>query len=177
MSAMFRRTLSLVAAAVLTLAACSSSPTDVTETSSRSNEPADADDVAGDDSGNDAEPVEDGGTDSGGDDTNDDEAPLVEFEPAPIEWDEFNEAVDVAAIEVPVDYQNPNGPRFELFVARYHALDQDNKIGSLLVNPGGPGFGGTDLAFFAAQIFDRPLRVISGPPVFILKGKIIASGS
>jgi pimeloyl-ACP methyl ester carboxylesterase len=155
MSAMVGRSLSLVAAAALALAACSSSPTGVTETSSRSNESAGADD--GDDTGHDAEPADDSGTDSGGADMNDDEAPFVEFEPAPIEWDEFNDAVDVATIEVPVDYQNPNGPRFELFVARYNALDQDNKIGSLLVNPGGPGFGGTDLAFFAAQIFDRPL--------------------
>ena len=57
---------------------------------------------------------------------------------------------------------NPDGPRFELFLARYNALDQDRKIGSLLVNPGGPGFGGTDLAFFAAQIFDRGLCLPSG---------------
>ena len=149
------RTLPLVAAAVLTLAACSSSPTGVTETASRSNDPAP--DGVGDDTGNDAEPADDSSTESSGDDTNDSEAPFVEFEPAPIEWDEFNDAVDVATIDVPVDYGDPNGPRFELFVARYNALDQDNKIGSLLVNPGGPGFGGTDWAFFAAQAFDRPL--------------------
>ena len=63
----------------------------------------------------------------------------------------------MATIEVPVDYAKPDGPRFDLFVARYRALDQDNKIGSLLVNPGGPGFGGSDLALFAAQVFDRSL--------------------
>ena len=52
---------------------------------------------------------------------------------------------------------DPTAPRFELFLARYNAIDQDRRIGTLLVNPGGPGFGGTDLAFFAAQIFDRKL--------------------
>ena len=113
------------------------------------------DDAALDASGN----SEDGSAAAqpGGSTVDDGGVPVAVFDPAPIEWDEFNDAVDVATIEVPVDYQKPDGPRFELFVARYNALDQDRKIGSLLVNPGGPGFGGSDLAFFAAQIFDRPL--------------------
>lgn len=79
------------------------------------------------------------------------------FDAAPIEWEPLNDAVDVGTVEVPIDYAEPDGPRFELFVARYRALDQDRKIGSLLVNPGGPGFGGSDWAIFAAQVFDRPL--------------------
>jgi pimeloyl-ACP methyl ester carboxylesterase len=80
------------------------------------------------------------------------------FEPAPIEWEPFNEAVDVGTLEVPVDYAKPDGERFELFLARYNALDQENKIGTLLVNPGGPGFGGTGLALNASLQFDEPLR-------------------
>ena len=147
------RALTPLAVAVLILAACSSSSTGVDDVSSRPNPTGEAgqvdepDAVGTGDTG--AEPDDMGTADVAG--------PVGEFEPAPIEWDEFNEAVDVTTIEVPVDYEQPDGPRFGLFVARYNALDQDNKIGSLLVNPGGPGFGGTDLAFFAAQIFDRPL--------------------
>jgi len=80
------------------------------------------------------------------------------FEPKPIEWTQFNDAVDVGTLEVPVDYNDPNGATFELHLARYNALDQDNKIGTLLVNPGGPGFGGSVLALQAAQIYDRTLR-------------------
>ena len=45
-----------------------------------------------------------------------------------------------------MDYEDPDGPTFELFLARRLADDQENKIGSLLVNPGGPGFGGAALA-------------------------------
>ena len=52
----------------------------------------------------------------------------------------------------------PAGPTFDLHLARYNALDQDNKIGTLLVNPGGPGFGGSELAVQAADIYDRALR-------------------
>jgi pimeloyl-ACP methyl ester carboxylesterase len=80
------------------------------------------------------------------------------FEPAPIEWEPFNDAVDVGTLEVPVDYANPGGEQFDLFLARYNALDQENKIGTLLVNPGGPGFGGTGLALNASLQFAEPLR-------------------
>ena len=75
----------------------------------------------------------------------------------PIEWDEYDDAIDVGTLEVPVDYGRPDGEQFELFLARFNAIDQDNRIGSLLINPGGPGFGGTDYAFLAAQLFDRAL--------------------
>ena len=62
------------------------------------------------------------------------------------------EDVETATLEVPVDYEDPDGPTFDLFLARRLADDQENKIGSLLVNPGGPGFGGADFALFAEQI-------------------------
>ena len=51
-------------------------------------------------------------------------APPV-FEPQPIEWTQFNDAVDVGTLAVPVDYADPAGPTFELHLARYNALDQD----------------------------------------------------
>lgn len=83
------------------------------------------------------------------------EPPVPVF--SPIEWEEYDDTIDVGTLEVPVDYADPNGPQFELFLARFNALDPENRIGTLLVNPGGPGFGGSDYAFLAAQIFDRPL--------------------
>jgi pimeloyl-ACP methyl ester carboxylesterase len=83
--------------------------------------------------------------------------PLPPFEPQPIAWEQFNDAVDVGTLQVPVDYADPDGEQFELFLARYNALDQENKIGTLLVNPGGPGYPGTELALTAAERYDRPL--------------------
>ena len=59
--------------------------------------------------------------------------------PSTLEWQEFDEQLETAILEVPVDYDDPDGPTFELFLARRLADDQENKIGSLLVNPGGPG--------------------------------------
>jgi pimeloyl-ACP methyl ester carboxylesterase len=58
---------------------------------------------------------------------------------------------------VPVDYADPDGEQFELFLARHRALDPEQRIGTLLINPGGPGFGGSDYALFATQIFDIDL--------------------
>ncbi|MGI9031084.1 MAG: alpha/beta hydrolase [Ilumatobacteraceae bacterium] len=74
-----------------------------------------------------------------------------------LQWEELSEGVETALLEVPVDYEDPDGAQFELFLARRLADDQANKIGSLLVNPGGPGFGGSDFAVFADQIYGAEL--------------------
>ncbi len=74
-----------------------------------------------------------------------------------LQWSELTDQVETAVLEVPVDYDNPDGPKFELFVARRLADDQDNKIGSLLVNRGGPGFPSAEFAIFADQIYHEPL--------------------
>lgn len=57
-------------------------------------------------------------------------------------------------LDVPIDYENPDDGSIELFLARHEAGDPARRIGSLLINPGGPGFGGSDYAIYAPQIFD-----------------------
>lgn len=79
------------------------------------------------------------------------------FVPDELDWDDYDSSVEVALLDVPVDYDDPDGATFEIFVARHRAGNPDERIGSLLVNPGGPGFGGSDLAIFAAQIYDPRL--------------------
>ncbi len=74
-----------------------------------------------------------------------------------LQWEELDEGLETATLEVPVDYEDPDGPTIDLFLARRLADDQENKIGSLLVNPGGPGFGGSDFALFADQVYGQPL--------------------
>lgn len=83
-------------------------------------------------------------------------------EPAPwettIEWEQFgvDTEVETGTMEVPIDYRDPSKGTFTLFIAR-HRADESERIGSLLVNPGGPGFGGSDLAIFADQIYSPAL--------------------
>lgn len=75
----------------------------------------------------------------------------------PFGWEELIPGVETGLLSVPVDHEEPDGETFELFVARRLADDQANKIGSLLVNPGGPGFGGSDFAIYADQVYDEAL--------------------
>jgi pimeloyl-ACP methyl ester carboxylesterase len=51
-----------------------------------------------------------------------------------------------AKIDVPIDYSNPQGPTAQLAISRLRAADPSQRIGSLLVNPGGPGASGIEIA-------------------------------
>ena len=66
-------------------------------------------------------------------------------------------SVQQATFEVPVDYTKPDGAKFKLHLARRRATDRKRRIGTLLVNPGGPGFGGSVLAMNAPMIYGAEL--------------------
>jgi pimeloyl-ACP methyl ester carboxylesterase len=75
-------------------------------------------------------------------------------------WAPFGEdleGVEAGSIEVPIDYDDPSAGTFDLYIARHVATDPAQRIGSLLVNPGGPGFGGSDWAILAASNYGRAL--------------------
>lgn len=81
------------------------------------------------------------------------------WEPAPIEWSPSPEwpGAEEGWLEVPFDYADPAGGTFRLYLTRYPAQDPSQRIGSLLVNPGGPGAPGSVLALAAPQIYDPEL--------------------
>ena len=74
-----------------------------------------------------------------------------------IDWEAWDSQVETAMVAAPIDYDDPSGEQLQLFVARRLADDPEHRIGSLLINPGGPGFGGSDFAFYADQIFETRL--------------------
>lgn len=51
-----------------------------------------------------------------------------------------------ATVKVPLDYDKPRGKKIKLAVLKVPAKNQKKKIGTLFVNPGGPGGSGTDMA-------------------------------
>lgn len=79
------------------------------------------------------------------------------FVPEPLVWEEYRGRIQFALLDVPIDYDDPSKGTIELFITRHQATDQGSRIGTLLVNPGGPGFGGSDYAIFAGQLYDDAL--------------------
>lgn len=55
---------------------------------------------------------------------------------------------ECASAMVPLDYDHPHGAKTTIALARIPAADPSNRIGSVFLNPGGPGASGVDLALF-----------------------------
>jgi pimeloyl-ACP methyl ester carboxylesterase len=88
----------------------------------------------------------------------------TEFVVNPIEWTacdgSTNTEVECGNIEVPFDYADPDQGSFVLYVKKHNAASPADRIGSMMVNPGGPGFGGSSLAddaeyYFSQDLIDR----------------------
>src|SRR5262245_51384533 len=54
---------------------------------------------------------------------------------------------ECATVAVPLDYDQPRGATTTLALARKPATDPAHRIGTLFINPGGPGGSGVNLAF------------------------------
>ena len=74
-----------------------------------------------------------------------------------IDWQpcETNDDHDCGFLTVPVDYSEPQGETIELALLRVPASGE--RVGSMVVNPGGPGARGTSYAAAAGQVFREPL--------------------
>lgn len=79
------------------------------------------------------------------------------FLPPKIFWDKCGENRDCGFIDVPIDYRDRDSATTSLYIVRHRALKPETRIGALLVNPGGPGFGGSYLAERAATVYDEDL--------------------
>jgi pimeloyl-ACP methyl ester carboxylesterase len=77
--------------------------------------------------------------------TDDIDLALVPFYSQRLVWGTCHEDFQCTTVEVPLDYAAPDGEVIELAVLRQPATG-DDRIGSLLVNPGGPGASGTEYA-------------------------------
>ena len=62
----------------------------------------------------------------------------------PINWTPCNGDLQCGTLTVPLDYGNPQAATIGIAVERHLADEPANRIGSLVINPGGPGVSGID---------------------------------
>ena len=82
---------------------------------------------------------------------------LADFYSQRIDWSpcESNADQECGTLTVPVDYRDPDGQTIDLALLRVPA--RGARVGSMVVNPGGPGAPGTSYAAAAGAVFRRPL--------------------
>ena len=78
---------------------------------------------------------------------------LSDYYSQELAWQDCYEDFQCTTLDVPVDYSDLTVGTFEISVLRYLAADQKNRIGSLVVNPGGPGSSGVNYAYNAEYLF------------------------
>jgi pimeloyl-ACP methyl ester carboxylesterase len=89
---------------------------------------------------------------AGNDTTSPIEKKRVDSVPTPkLGWYTCYRTAECATVRLPLDYDQPKGATTEIAVLRVKARNQQKKIGTLFVNPGGPGGQGTEMAYFAPQ--------------------------
>lgn len=81
---------------------------------------------------------------------------LKEFYTQSPSWTDCEKDMKCAKVKVPVDYANPQGESIELAVVKLAATG--NKMGSVVVNPGGPGASGYDMVAQNSSLFSKKLR-------------------
>ena len=59
---------------------------------------------------------------------------------------------ECGTLQVPLDYDHPTGATISIAVLREPARDPTHRIGSLFLNPGGPGGSGFEFALYAGQV-------------------------
>jgi pimeloyl-ACP methyl ester carboxylesterase len=83
---------------------------------------------------------------------------LEQFYAQKLEWEPCRNGFECTTLTVPVDYKDPGGETIELAVLKDNADNPGARIGSLVVNPGGPGAPGTSYAENASSAFRAALR-------------------
>jgi pimeloyl-ACP methyl ester carboxylesterase len=71
--------------------------------------------------------------------------PLLVQGSSGLDWQPCEDGAECATLRVPLDYAHPNDKSIDLALLRVPAGGPERRIGSLVVNPGGPGASGLTL--------------------------------
>ena len=83
---------------------------------------------------------------------------LAGYDAQKLRWRPCDHGFQCARLLVPFDYRRPGWRRFSLPVTRLPAISPQTRIGSLVVNPGGPGASGVQYALQARSEVSAAVR-------------------
>jgi len=75
-----------------------------------------------------------------------------------LSWRSCNEGIQCAKLRVPLSYDSPGASAIDLSLVRLRTPRQAGRIGSLILNPGGPGGSGIDYGRAARSVTSQALR-------------------
>ncbi|MBT2231147.1 alpha/beta fold hydrolase [Nonomuraea sp. NEAU-A123] len=67
-------------------------------------------------------------------------------------------SAECGKLTVPIDWSKPNGETIDLAIARRKATDPTARVGSLVINPGGPGGSGVEAVYGAPGSYTEELQ-------------------
>jgi pimeloyl-ACP methyl ester carboxylesterase len=74
-----------------------------------------------------------------------------------LRWYKCYSWAQCATAQVPLDYDHPHGAQTTIALVRVKARDQKHKIGSLFINPGGPGASASEFAVLSPLFLSESL--------------------
>jgi pimeloyl-ACP methyl ester carboxylesterase len=83
---------------------------------------------------------------------------IAGYDAQKLNWRACSNGFQCARLLVPFDYQRPAWRRFSLPVIKLPASDPARRIGSLVINPGGPGGSGISYALQARSVVSAAVR-------------------
>ncbi len=84
--------------------------------------------------------------------------PTATRAPGELAWEPCFYDYECATLDVPIDYSGAVKGTMEVPLLRVPAADPDERLGVLLVNPGGPGGSGVEYAAYNAESWPEELR-------------------
>ena len=85
-------------------------------------------------------------------------ARLVDRVPTPdLHWTTCRKTAQCATAELPLNYNDPHGPKIKVALLRIRAEDPRHRLGSIFVNPGGPGDSARDLAAQVPRVVPKAI--------------------
>lgn len=67
-------------------------------------------------------------------------------------------SAECGTLAVPIDWSSPNGAKIDLAIARRKATEPAARVGSLVINPGGPGGSGVEAVYGAPGFFTPEIQ-------------------